>query len=371
MDDTLYWLAATQLPGIGPVTLRSWLAHFNHPSALFSAKLAALKAAGLTDRQCAVLGQANWKKAMQIRDWSARHGCKLLTWHDPAYPPMLREIHDAPMLLYAQGDAALLSQPQLAIVGAREATPGGCETAYQLALDLAKAGLVITSGLARGIDGAGHRGALAVEGGRTIAVVGTGLQHVYPALHRTLYKKILAAGGAIVSELAPDTPPRAYHFPLRNRLISGLACGVLVVEAAARSGSLITARYALEHNREVFAVPGSIHNPKARGCHDLIRQGAKLIDSVQDILTEIRVLARMTLPAAPEKEPVSLCAGPDARAQKVLDQVGYEVTAQDVIIARTGLTAAEVSSILLTLELSKNVAAVPGGYVRSSAYKRQ
>lgn len=363
MDEIACCLAVTLLPGVGPVLAHRLRERLGSWEAVFSGGPAALRAAGLTDHQRSLLSRPDWEKAGSIRAWADRQGCRLLVFGEPGYPPLLEKIHSAPPLLYVRGEASLLSDPQIAIVGARNATPAGRETAGRFAEALARAGLVVTSGLALGIDGAAHRGAL--QAGRTIAVTGTGPDSVYPRLHRELHGKILAGGGAVVTECPPGTPPAAASFPLRNRIISGLACGVLVVEAARSSGSLITARHAIEQNREVFAIPGSIHHPLARGCHDLIRRGAKLTETVQDILEEVIVLARMTLPEAGKRmREQPLPAALDERAWQVLAQTGFDVTARDVISARAGLTAAEVSSILLTLELLELVKAVPGGYVR-------
>jgi DNA processing protein len=260
-------------------------------------------------------------------------------------------------VLYVRGDVGLLSKNQLAMVGSRHPTAMGVETAQQFAKQLAASGLVITSGLALGIDGASHRGALLT--GKTIAVLGTGLGSIYPRTHQSLATEILEKGGTLVSEFPPASPPKAAHFPLRNRIISGLSLGVLVVEAAIRSGSLITARTALEQNREVFAIPGSIHNPLARGCHQLLRQGAKLVETVEDVLEEINLQITKTT-KLPLKEPVDL----DPQLKRVLAQIGYEATAVDAIILRSELTASEVSSMLLSLELAGYVCNAPGGYVR-------
>jgi len=216
----------------------------------------------------------------------ARH---ILTLHDPAYPALLKEIADPPPLLFVRGDPAVLSRPQLGIVGSRNPTPGGRSLAEDFARSLSRCGLVVTSGMALGIDAAGHRGALR-GGGTTLAVAGTGPDRIYPARHRDLARAIVEQG-AIISEFAPGTPALPSNFPRRNRIISGLSLGVLVVEAACRSGSLITARLAAEQGREVFALPGSIHNPLARGCHHLIRQGAKLVEDIEDIVEELGPLA--------------------------------------------------------------------------------
>jgi DNA processing protein len=249
-----------------------------------------------------------------------------LTVTDPRYPPQLADIHDPPPLLYVRGEVQLLSEPQIAIVGSRNPTPGGAEITQEFARHLTGYGLIVTSGLAQGIDGAAHLGAL--ENGRTIAVFGTGLDRVYPAAHRTLARQI-AENGALVSEFPPGCEPLAQNFPRRNRLISGLSLGVLVTEAALKSGSLITARTALEQGREVFAVPGSIRNPLARGCHALLRDGAKLVESAADILAELAPLLRVALTAtATAVAPLDLAldgvTGLDSDSRAVLKAMGYE-----------------------------------------------
>jgi DNA processing protein len=260
-----------------------------------------------------------------------------------------------------QGDRALLARPQLAVVGSRNPTPVGRQNATAFARALAQAGLGITSGLALGIDTAAHQGALDA-GGTTLAVAGTGLDRVYPPRNRALAHAI-AARGALVSEFAVGAGPRAEHFPRRNRLISGMSLGVLVVEAALQSGSLITARLAGEQGREVFALPGSIHSPLARGCHALIRQGAKLVETAQHILEELGPLARAaTTAAAPDRRLVPGLAPLEAQ---LLECLGYEATHIDALIERSGLTPDAVSSILLALELRGVVLAGPAGYQRA------
>ena len=271
------------------------------------------------------------------------------------YPSRLAQIPDPPLLLWVDGDPAPLHAPQIAIVGSRNASPAGRETAFAMASALVECGLVVTSGLAEGVDGAAHRGALS-GGGSTIAVLGTGPDRIYPRQHAGLAGDIRARG-ALVSEQAVGTPPLSFNFPRRNRIISGLSLGVLVVEASARSGSLITARLAAEHGREVFAIPGGIHNPLARGCHALIRSGAKLVESVSDILEEI-----------PPLDPLSFVSRQDARddspaldSNPVLAGIGDAPVSLDQPVARTGLTVAEVSTMLLTLQLDGLVTALPGG----------
>jgi DNA processing protein len=296
--------------------------------------------------------------------WLAAPDSHLLTHDDSDYPALLREIPDAPPLLYVRGVLAALATPQLAVVGSRNPTRGGCEHARAFSEHLARAGLTITSGLALGIDACAHEAALAA-GGLTVAVAATGLDRVYPAAHRELAHAI-AAHGALVSEFPLGTAPRREYFPQRNRLISGLSLGVLVVEAALQSGSLITARCAAEQGREVFAIPGSIHSPLARGCHALIRQGAKLVETAADVVEELGALAHFqaTLPRVP-----AVSAAPAIRDDEaqLLALMGYDPVDADALVELSGLTAGAVSSMLLTMELRGLVEARPGGkYQRTS-----
>jgi DNA processing protein len=288
-------------------------------------------------------------------------GHHLLTISDPGYPELLTQLQDPPALLFIRGDPELLSSPQLAMVGSRNPTPSGRQTARDFARFLASAGITITSGLAIGIDGASHEGALQAEG-HTIAVMATGPDRLYPARHRRLAEQIQEQG-ALVTEFPPGTPPKRGHFPRRNRLISGLSLGTLVVEAAQRSGSLITARLAAEQGREVFAIPGSIHNPLARGCHALIRQGAKLVETAQDVVEELGpLLCHLRLPVDPRQEGLGPIAETwDQDYQRLLDCLGFDPVAIDLLIQRSGLTADAVSSMLLLLELEGYVSSAPGG----------
>lgn len=295
----------------------------------------------------------------------------LLGIDDPRYPPLLRELADAPPLLYVMGDVQLLQAPQLAIVGSRTPTVQGKDHAQAFAETLARAGLVITSGMAQGIDAAAHRGAL--QSGQTIAVVGTGIDRVYPAAHRELAHAI-AANGCVISEFPLGMVAMKHHFPRRNRIIAGMSLGTLVVEAALSSGSLITARQALDYGREVFAIPGSVHNPLARGCHALIRQGAKLVETAADVLDELRPWLQEMI----ADMPASAGAGPsligaaaplasmqfDAEQQCLLAALGEDICTPDTLVERSGLDAGVVAGMLLTLELNDVVAAVPGGYQR-------
>ena len=295
----------------------------------------------------------------QALNWQApnRH---LLTWASPHYPTLLRQIPDPPALLYVTGDLQALSGPQLAIVGSRKPSPTGRDNAEAFAKALAEMGLGITSGLALGIDAAAHQGALAGKG-VTIAIAGTGVDRVYPAQHRKLAHQIVENGGCLVSEYPLGSPPLPHQFPRRNRIISGLSVGTLVVEAALSSGSLITARQALEQGREVFAIPGSIHNPMAKGCHQLIRQGAKLVETAQDILEELAVLLGQQLQQfelAPVSESQSETDDP------LLQQMGWDPVDTDTLIERLGWPAEQVAEQLLGLELEGRVQAVPGGFLR-------
>ena len=281
---------------------------------------------------------------------------------DAGYPPQLRAIADPPGLLHVLGDASALLAPAIAVVGSRQPTPAGREIAFEFARGLAAAGLVVASGLAAGIDAAAHRGALAA-GGRTVAVCGTGLDVVYPGTNSEL-AALIAAQGALVSEFAPGTPPLPHHFPRRNRLISGLALGVLVVEARHRSGSLITARLAAEQGREVFALPGSIHNPLARGCHRLIRDGARLVETVEEVLAGLQADLFGALAAGPAQAPGSagFSGGPLDRDSKILlNACGFEPVDADTLVARTGFPAGSVASMLVLLELRGEVESCAGG----------
>jgi DNA processing protein len=303
----------------------------------------------LTSAQCdALLGHADATQLDAVHSWLAQPGNSLMTLADEDYPRALLEIADPPVILYCKGRRALLNQPGLGIVGSRNATPQGVRDAEAFAHALSDAGLTIVSGLALGIDAAAHRGGLAGVGS-SVAVIGTGLDRIYPARNKTLAHQ-LAENGIIVSEFPLGTPPLPGHFPRRNRLISGLARGVLVVEAAPDSGSLITARVATEQGREVFAIPGSIHSPLARGCHALIKQGAKLVESAADILDELAWQQRLESPALPEPLSDPLLAALE----------GAPVTL-DLLAQRTGLTLEALSAKLLALELDGRIASLPGG----------
>lgn len=320
-----------------------------------------LSALGLKDAALDYLRAPDWAQVERDLVWLQQPSHHLLCLNDPAYPPLLRQTDAPPPVLFVRGDLELLQTYQIAIVGTRHPTTEGRRTAYDFAAHLAGCGVTVTSGLALGIDAEAHRGALAQ--GRTVAVMGTGLNRVYPAANRELARQI-AEQGALVSELPLDTPAAAANFPRRNRIISGLALGTLVVEAAVQSGSLITARLAGEQGREVFAIPGSIHNPQARGCHSLIRQGAKLVETAADILEELGPLAAVVT-AAVQSQPGSIPAAVpddlDPDYQNLLNLLTQEPAAIDTLVERSRLTVDAVSSMLLILELQGYVAAAPGG----------
>jgi len=353
------WLRLILTPGLGPRTARSLLAAFGLPDAVFSAGLPALlrvvpeplarelaQAPG-SDIRAAVDATEHWLAA------STDHA--LLTLADPEYPQALLTTVDPPAVLFAVGRLELLNRPAVAIVGSRNATQQGVANAEGFAAALARAGVTVVSGLALGIDAAAHRGALAAEGdASTIAVVGTGVDVIYPSSHRALTHEIRAQG-VVVSELPLRTPAIAHNFPRRNRLIAGLAKGVLVVEAALRSGSLITARLAAEAGREVFAIPGSIHSPLAKGCHRLIRDGAKLVESAQDVVEDLGVRgAKAGTPARPA--PLEPGTADDA----LLDLIGHDPVDLDMLAQRSGRAPSELSATLLELELAQHIERLPG-----------
>ena len=332
-----------------------------------------LLAAGLSKRQAERLKDPDRQRMDQWRDWLDRPGRGLITRDSSDYPAMLKELPDPPVALWIEGTRSdLLNGPQLAMVGSRKPTANGRETAQQFARYLSERGLTIVSGLATGIDGASHRGGL--RGcGSTLAVLGSGPDVLFPRSHARLAAEIIARG-LIVSEYPPGTPPLAAHFPQRNRIIAGMSAGTLVVEAARRSGSLITARLAGNYGREVFAIPGSIHNPMAKGCHRLIRDGAKLVEEAADVLVELPPLLELAMqPAAPpdgapteapeETEPLERQPG----YAELLAALGFDPCGISDLARRTGLTAAELSSMLLLLEMEGLVEALPGGrYCRLS-----
>ncbi len=359
-DEFAAWLRLLETPGLGREGARRLLASFGSATQVLQASKSAWQQ--VVGAQLAqALGSEPDELQSRLhaaRQWLAGDEQRqVLTLGDSDYPAMLLQTPDPPLLLYVQGQVGLLGQRSLAIVGSRNASAQGMDNARSFGAHLSRQGWTIISGLAFGIDAAAHEGGL--EGaGSTVAVVGTGLDRVYPARHRTLAQRI-ATDGVLVSEFAPGTPPLAPNFPQRNRIIAGLARGTLVVEAALKSGSLITARQAAEYGREVFAVPGSIHSPLSRGCHALIRQGAKLVESADDILEELQGQSSLV--------PADTTPAPPGRDDPVLRALGHDPATLDALCARTGWSAQELSARLLELELEDRVARLPGGlYQRRS-----
>jgi DNA processing protein len=353
------WLRLTLIPGIGGETQRTLLKAFGLPEAVFAAShsaLAGLIGSALAERLHSHDASATISPTL---DWAAQAGTGngIVTLADQDYPQALLDSADPPVLLYIKGRRELLNRPMLAVVGSRNATAQGERDATAFARSLGEAGLTIVSGLALGIDAAAHRGALATTAS-TVAVIGTGADRLYPARNADLAREI-AAHGAILSEFPLGTPALASNFPRRNRIIAGMAKGCLVVEAAPRSGSLITARLSAEAGREVFAIPGSIHSPQARGCHQLIRQGAKLVETSQDVLEELGWTAQSS-----SKEKVGAggtAPKPDSDEERVLTALGNSPSDLDTLSQRSGLTAAGLLAILLPMELGGRVAQLPGG----------
>lgn len=356
------WLTLGLATGVTGASVASILERFGSVERAISASRDELISAGVSAAGTRDIQSPDPEQLARCAAWEAASDCSVITWACADYPPLLREIASAPPLLFVRGDANTLSLPQLSIVGSRNATPGGRDTASRFAAHLARSGFCITSGMALGIDAAAHRAALAA-GGRTIAVLGNGPDIVYPREHARLAEDI-AANGALVSEFAPGCSPRKSQFPRRNRIISGLTLGTLVVEAGLRSGALITARNASEQGREVFAIPGSIHNPVARGCHRLIRSGAKLVETADDIIEELDGMIA-GIAATIEQNLEESTSGSDreldSEYKTMLDAMGWDPVDIDTLIGRSGLTADEVSSMLLILELEGRVEPLTGG----------
>lgn len=357
-QDPSLWVALSLIPGLGGETYRSLLQNFGAPENIFAAGLGALDKVVRAPIARAIAAGPERDALTPTLKWLEEPLNHIVTLADTDYPRGLLEMPDPPPLLYVKGRRELLNRPALAIVGSRNATPQGLINAEHFAHFLSDSGLCIVSGMALGIDGAAHRGALQ-GASSSIAVVGTGLDIVYPARHRDLAHE-LAQRGALVSEFAIGTPSKAQNFPRRNRIISGLSQGCLVVEAALQSGSLITARLAAEQGRDVFAIPGSIHSPLAKGCHYLIKQGAKLVESAQDILEEFGY------PAA--AAPTSACEPcTDTKEEKKLTHcLGYDPVGVDALVACSGLTSDSVCAILLSMELAGHVTSLPGGLFQRS-----
>lgn len=406
LDEIGYWLALYTIPRCGLNTVSMLLKRFANPKEILLASYQELLNAGVSPILASNLQKPDWKSVELSLRWAEQPQRHILHWGDLHYPALLREISSPPLILFIMGQLSLLQQQTLAIVGARNPTHTGLEIAHQLAIELSDQGFVIISGLARGIDGAAHQGVL-LRKGSTIAVLGSGLEHIYPACHQTLSMDILENGGMLISEFFPDASPKAEYFPRRNRIISGLSLGVIVIEATLRSGSLISARYALEQGREVFAVPGSIRNPLSQGCHALLKEGATLVETYQDITQALsfspKLAHRWTNEVTSTKSHKAgdfvkkketegilyanqnanlegvlnhevpqiqltqlkkdLC-GLDSQDTKLVECLGFETTSIDILMARTGLTIDKLLARLSTLQLQGYIDVVPGGYVR-------
>ena len=370
-EDLASWLRLALTPGAGNAAARKLMAAFGPPSSVFATPSATLRefaGSGLA----AALAHEPPELAGQLRttmDWLNQEQDdvprRVLNLSDRDYPAALLDTEDPPLMLYVLGRIRRPWPDAIAVVGSRNPTPQGQANAQQFGRSLAQAGLTVVSGLALGIDGAAHEGALdgaAPDQLATIAVVGTGLDSVYPRQHEALAQRI-AQRGLIVSEYPLGTAPLSANFPRRNRIISGLSKGTLVVEAAVRSGSLITARMAIEQGKDVFAIPGSIHSPQSRGCHELLRQGAKLVESAQDVLEELRPGTRALAVASGSVEPL-----PPGAPGRLLHALGFDPVGLDSLVARTGISTAELQAQLLELELSGHVSRLPGGlFQRTSA----
>jgi DNA processing protein len=355
------WLRLRLTPGVGDTSARKLLAALGLPSQVFAQPVSVLRqvvsAAQAEALQALPSGfEAHW---VLTQNWLAQSGQHLIvTLADPGYPQALLETADPPLLLYLMGNPDLLAHPQrLAVVGSRNPTPQGAQNAHDFAQTLAASGVCVVSGMALGVDGAAHTGALDA-GGPTIAVVGTGLDRVYPSRHRALAHRI-AQSGLVVSEFVLGTSPTAVNFPKRNRIIAGLSQGTLVVEAALASGSLITARLAVDMGREVFAIPGSIHATQSKGCHALIRQGAKLVESAQDVMEDLRFAspAQRALPVADGDAPTGVLAS----HAPLWHALGHDLVGLDALQARTGWPTAQLQAVLLELELDGHLVRAPGG----------
>lgn len=375
-DELGAWLRLLMVPGLGPVPARRLLAAFGSPQAVFTAQPDAVRAVLPRFAPDALNADTGWQAELErtqawLQSDQAQAPRAVLTLADAAYPAPLLEAVDPPLVLFAEGDLDRWRRPAVAIVGSRNPTVQGAENAQAFARALSEAGVVVVSGLARGVDAAAHEGALQpIESGDmplaggTIAVLGTGLNEVYPKAHKALARRVSQAG-LMLSEFTLNTPPLPANFPRRNRIVAALSRGTLVVEAAVQSGSLITARLANEMGREVLAIPGSIHSPQARGCHALIKQGAKLVETAQDVLEELR-LGTPTPSSAASADAIG--AGSDsavsdadeAGADPILRAMGHDPVGQDALSARTGLGPAELGARLLELELMGQVARLPG-----------
>lgn len=363
-QDCVYWLRMHEIQGLGRQTTYQLLKAFGSAEAIFAASHANLRKVVSDDIANQIKAETVSDQIKITLEWLAEPNNHLITLADEDYPRLLLEIPDPPPILFAKGQLSCLQQPSIAIVGSRNPTAQGEKNAHDFAMLLAEFGFTIVSGLAIGIDAAAHRGALA-SNGKTIAVVGTGLDIVYPAKHRELAHEIIKQG-LLISEFSLGTPSLPQNFVQRNRVISGLSMGCLVVEASLQSGSLITAKFATEQDRDVFAIPGSIHSPQSKGCHQLIKQGAKLVDAVQDIVHELKSEHFVSLAAIPLKKkfiPAKNTSPEEIpHADKaLLDLMSFEPVTVEYLLQHSGLTSDTLSSILISLELDNKIASMPGG----------
>ena len=354
MNNKHYFLALNRIDQIGPRTVLKLLHRWPNLEELFRLSVQDMEQAGLKTAMAKSIANFDFSGVEADWRWQESEQNVLLTWCCPKYPPLLKEIPDPPLVLYARGQLSSLLQPTVAMVGSRKPSITGRETAWRFAFELAGHHVTVVSGLALGIDAAAHGGCLEA-GGRTIAVMGTGIDCIYPYRHRSLAEKI-AEKGLLLSEFPLKSPPIAGHFPRRNRIISGLSLSTLVVEAAIRSGSLITARLALEQNRDVLAIPGSIYNPESMGCHHLLQQGAKLVTTSADVLDELGL--------EHGKNDTDFMFALARENKNLVKCIGFEVTTVDQIITRSGLSVEKVVCNLAELELQGLVKAIPGGYMR-------
>ena len=365
MEDLIPWIVLIRACNIDPGKQLTLLNYFKYPEHIVAADKSHLHVLGLNSKTIHSIKHPDAKILAADIAWLEKPGHFLITWHDKRYPSQLRKIPDPPVALFIAGNPDILNSIQIGIVGSRNPSVTGKRIACRFAHQLSRTGFVITSGLALGIDYCAHQGALDT-GGYTIAVLGSGPDNIYPSRHRKIAENI-SRQGALVSEFPPGTPPLARHFPRRNRIISGLSTGILVVEADKRSGSLITAHYAADQGREVFAVPGSIYNPLTKGCHYLIKQGAKLVESMEDILEELH----LNIFPGKSGEIIAVKHGNAAienniNYKQLLDKLSFDPVSIDRLIEVTGLTSDTVSSMLLILEIQGVVSSSGGLYTRIS-----
>ena len=355
MDNIAFLLACNRIPNFGPRSIARCRKIWPDLADLFHASTAQLTALGLSESVITAIASFDFKTIDADLAWMSAPNQDILVLGTAQYPALLAEISDPPPVLYAKGQLDCLTQLTLGVVGTRNPSASGAETAWRFAHDLAQAGLTIVSGLALGIDAQAHRGCLAAEG-NTVAVMGTGMNVIYPRRHQILAEQI-AEKGLLLSEFPLNSPPISQHFPQRNRIISGLSSAVLVIEAALRSGSLITARYAMEQNRDVFAIPGSIYHTQAKGCHRLLQQGACLVTSVQDVYDEMNLMGThriKNISILPE-----ICEN-----THLLQHIGFELTTIDQMIERSGFSVDEVLCKIVELDVQGWIEVVPGGYMR-------